>query len=94
MKEQSSQAHKAEQALKEEIARLKKENSELKLKILDGVITVCSKCRNVKYSSNQWLSLDRFLEMYANVTCSHGYCDACAEKIMQDVLNEEPEQKK
>ena len=64
--------------------RLRNENAELRLKVLSGVIKVCSGCKRVQSPSGQWLPLDRFLELYASISVSHGYCDDCARRMLED----------
>ncbi|MDR1658244.1 MAG: hypothetical protein LBT47_11940 [Deltaproteobacteria bacterium] len=74
--------------LRAQIERLEKENTELRLKILSGVIKVCSGCKNIQTNSGDWVTVDRFLELYSSATCSHGYCDSCAQKMLDEVLND------
>ncbi|MDR3205446.1 MAG: hypothetical protein LBV23_12035 [Deltaproteobacteria bacterium] len=75
--------------LKAQLAKLLKENAELKTKALEGVLQVCSSCKSVKSPNGHWLSLDRFIELYTKATCSHGYCEECADRILQAELGQE-----
>ncbi|MDR1546409.1 MAG: hypothetical protein LBU12_06820 [Deltaproteobacteria bacterium] len=70
--------------LRQEIERLARENSELRLKVMTGVVQICSDCRQLKTSDGHWVPLDRWLEMYAQVSCSHGYCEECAKKLLDE----------
>ena len=80
---------KSKAELESEIERLKKENAELRLKVLTGVVKVCSSCKSVQTPSGDWVALDRFLELYTSATCSHGYCENCAQKLIEAALTEE-----
>ncbi|MDR2455758.1 MAG: hypothetical protein LBE49_04090 [Deltaproteobacteria bacterium] len=75
--------------LKAEIELLRKENAELRLKVLTGVVKVCSSCKSLQTPSGQWIPLDRFLELYTSASCSHGYCEECAQRLIEDALTEE-----
>ncbi|MDR2442165.1 MAG: septum formation initiator family protein [Deltaproteobacteria bacterium] len=73
--------------LKAENELLKKEIAELKLQVLSGVIKVCSGCKSLQSSSGEWIALDRYIELYTKATCSHGYCDSCAQKLLDDMTS-------
>jgi hypothetical protein len=73
--------------LRAENERLRRENSELRLKALSGVVKVCSGCRSVQTPTGQWVSIDRFLELYSQLSCSHGYCEDCARRMLDDVAD-------
>jgi hypothetical protein len=75
--------------LEREVERLQKENSELRLKILKGVLKVCSHCKSVQSGAGQWLPLDRFIELHTMATCSHGYCEDCASRLLEEAMAEE-----
>lgn len=75
--------------LEQEIQRLQKENAELRLRVLSGVIKVCSSCKNIQMPTGQWVAIDRFLELYTSASCSHGYCEECAQKLLDAALTEE-----
>jgi hypothetical protein len=75
--------------LESEIERLQKENQELRLKILTGVVKVCSSCKSLQTPDGRWVPLDRFLELYTSASCSHGYCESCAQKLLDDAMAEE-----
>ena len=75
--------------LEREVQRLQKENAELRLRVLSGVVKVCSSCKSVQTPSGQWVSLDRFIELYTSATCSHGYCESCAQRLLDEAMAEE-----
>ncbi|MDR1110129.1 MAG: hypothetical protein LBP92_05395 [Deltaproteobacteria bacterium] len=70
--------------LRQEIERLKRENAELRLKIPTGVLRVCSECKKVMDPQGRWLPLDRYLALYAGLDCSHGYCDECVARLLEE----------
>ncbi|MDR3134768.1 MAG: hypothetical protein LBU69_01595 [Deltaproteobacteria bacterium] len=72
------------QKLKDEIERLNKEITELKLKIPSGILQICSSCKKIKDPSGHWLALDRFLSLYTSLESSHGYCDECAARLIAE----------
>jgi hypothetical protein len=75
--------------LEKEVERLQKENAELRLRVLSGVVKICSSCKSLQTPNGQWVTMDRFLELYTSATCSHGYCEACAQRLLDDALGEE-----
>ncbi|MDR1296469.1 MAG: hypothetical protein LBO05_03675 [Deltaproteobacteria bacterium] len=74
--------------LQKEVERLKSEIAELKLKVPRGILQVCADCKNVKDPGGQWLPLDRYLALYTEMEVSHGYCEACVEKMLAETADE------
>ena len=52
----------------------------------EGIISVCSYCREVKDSNGDWQHLEKYLSSISDIRFSHGVCDSCMEKHFPDVV--------
>ena len=52
----------------------------------DGIISVCSYCREVKNKDGDWLHIEKYLTNISDIRFSHGVCDSCMEKHFPDVV--------
>ena len=62
-------------------------NKELKdyvkeLKVLRGILPICSFCKRIKDEGGDWLQLEVFVRDRSEAEFSHGFCPECAEKWM------------
>ena len=51
---------------------------ERNLTLLQGLLPLCSHCRRIKNASNQWETLETYLESRSGAEFSHGICPTCA----------------
>ena len=68
---------------------LEKKNGELEealrtIKVLQGILPICSGCRKIRDDKGYWQQLEQYIEEHADVMFSHGICEACARKIYGD----------
>ncbi len=56
-----------------------------KLKILEGLLSMCAHCRRIRAEDGTWLSLEEFLHERAPVNFSHGICPECLERHFPEV---------
>jgi len=54
------------------------------LRLLRGLLPVCSTCRKIRDESEQWVSLEAYLSRHAGARFSHGYCPTCYKKTLED----------
>jgi len=47
---------------------------------LEGIITICSHCKQIRDSDGNWGMLEKFFSERSDVIFSHGVCHDCAEK--------------
>ena len=66
------------------------ETSLREIKILKGIISVCSVCKKVQAGDDQkneehWVNIEKFVQDNSDVLFSHGYCPNCYKKTMENV---------
>ena len=52
----------------------------------EGILSVCSYCREVKNNNGDWMHLEKYLSKISDIRFSHGVCDVCMEKHFPDVV--------
>ena len=52
----------------------------------EGIISVCSYCREVKNKDGDWLHIEKYLSNMSDIRFSHGVCDSCMERHFPDVI--------
>jgi hypothetical protein len=50
----------------------------------NGSVTICSYCRRVQVTENEWDAIENFLADRTLATYSHGACPDCRERVMND----------
>ncbi|MFW2367708.1 MAG: GAF domain-containing protein [Desulforhopalus sp.] len=55
------------------------------IKILRGIVPVCSYCKNIRDQSGQWATFEKFFQAHSEAKFSHGICPNCLEKEAPDV---------
>lgn len=48
-----------------------------KMKWLEGLITICSNCSNIRDEEGVWLKLERYIQNNSKADFSHGICPGC-----------------
>lgn len=61
---------------------LHQKNTELreaqsKIKILSGIIPICSYCKEIRDDKGYWNKLEQFISEHSEAEFSHGICDKC-----------------
>ncbi len=54
------------------------------IKSLQGVLPICSSCKQIRDDKGAWNQLERYIETHADVKFSHGLCRTCADKMYGD----------
>ena len=72
----------ADRKRKKLIPELQKELADLKT--LEGVLPLCSFCRQVKDAGGCWGSLEEYLEKHSRARLSHGICPTCLQSYFPD----------
>jgi sigma-B regulation protein RsbU (phosphoserine phosphatase) len=75
--------------LKEQNNHLEKLNQELKdalekIKTLEGIIPICSICKNIRDDKGYWERIEAFMCKHSDAVFSHGICPECAKKHYPD----------
>ena len=63
-------------------ARLAEFERELQreVKVLEGLLPICSFCKNIRNDAGNWERLEKFISRQSKAEFSHGICPTCAEK--------------
>ncbi|MDA8099293.1 MAG: PAS domain-containing protein [Nitrospiraceae bacterium] len=54
------------------------------VKMLSGLLPVCSSCRKIKDEQGAWSSLESYISDHTEAQFSHGICPECAQKLYPD----------
>lgn len=71
-----------EKALKEQVVRLNKAMSEVK--VLKGLLPICSCCKKIRDDDGYWTQLESYIDRHSEATFTHGICPECATKIQNE----------
>lgn len=55
------------------------------LKGLNGILTICSSCKNIRNPDGDWERIEKFMTDNAGVLFSHGMCPSCFRKLFPGV---------
>ncbi len=69
----------AEDALKEEHAKLLKAMNEIK--ILSGLLPICASCKKIRDDKGYWNQIETFINKHSEAEFSHGICPDCANEL-------------
>ncbi|HEY4414249.1 MAG TPA: PAS domain-containing protein [Verrucomicrobiae bacterium] len=71
-----------EQAIRDRDAAL------AELRILRGLLPICSFCKSIRDEHNQWQQLEVYVSRHSEATFSHGVCPECSQKHYSQLLNQ------
>ncbi len=54
------------------------------VRMLEGLLPVCSSCHNIRNDDGEWERMDTYLEEHTSVEFSHSICPVCAKKLYPD----------
>ena len=63
------------------LARVK---THVEIKILRGLLPICSKCKNVRDDEGMWKQLEAYIESHSETLFSHGVCPDCMQELYGD----------
>ncbi|MDH5389309.1 MAG: cache domain-containing protein [Gammaproteobacteria bacterium] len=73
---------KSKSILKESNVELEKKISDLKY--LQGIIPICSYCKNIRNDEGSWNQVEHYILKQTDADFSHGICPTCLEKARQE----------
>lgn len=56
------------------------------VKMLQGLLPICSYCKSVRNDDNYWQKVEAYFAEHADVRFSHGICPGCFESIVEPQL--------
>jgi hypothetical protein len=70
-------------------AQLAKKNEELQaaldeIKVLRGVIPICSYCKKIRDDNDAWEQLEAYLDAHSEAEFSHGICPDCYKHTLEE----------
>ncbi|MGE0474554.1 MAG: hypothetical protein AB7P17_13045 [Nitrospirales bacterium] len=51
-----------------------------RVRVLEGILPVCSFCKKIRDLQGQWHSMESFITERSEATFSHGFCPECGER--------------
>ncbi len=54
------------------------------IKVLSGLLPICSKCKNIRDDKGYWNKIEIYIEDHSTALFSHGLCPKCEEKFYGD----------
>lgn len=70
--------------IKLEASNRELENALGEVKILSGLLPICSKCKKVRDSQGYWKKIESYFEDHSDLLFSHGLCEHCLEDLYGD----------
>ncbi len=64
------------------------ENALVQVKLLQGILPICSYCKNIRNDHNYWQQLDVYVTEHSEAQFSHSICPACYESVVKKQLEE------
>lgn len=55
------------------------------LKLMEGLLQICSCCKDSGNDKGYWLTVEEFIKRYANIEFSHGICDRSLQRHFPDL---------
>jgi hypothetical protein len=57
------------------------------VRILRGILPICSYCKRIRDDENYWQSVDAYLSEHINAEFSHSICPNCYRSVVEPELN-------
>jgi hypothetical protein len=57
-----------------------------RVKILEGMLPVCSYCKNIRNDKGDWERMESYISRRSEAEFSHGICPSCTEKHYPGIL--------
>ena len=55
-----------------------------KVKILSGLLPICSSCKKIRDDKGYWNQLECYIQTHSDAQFSHGFCPECLDKLYGD----------
>lgn len=54
------------------------------VKILSGLLPICSQCKKIRDDQGYWNNLEAYIEKHSGASFSHGMCEECSDRLYGD----------
>ena len=78
LKKENTARIKSQDEIRQERDKLKKALAEIK--VLSGLLPICSICKKVKSDEGYWDQIENYISSHTELTFTHGLCHDCAEE--------------
>lgn len=58
------------------------------VKVLRGLIPICSNCKRVRTDTGNWQRLEEYIQDHSEAEFSHGVCQVCMKEVYPDVFKD------
>ncbi|MBN1899200.1 MAG: hypothetical protein JW827_10505 [Spirochaetes bacterium] len=65
------------------------EKSMKKIKILKGLLPICSSCKKIRNDRGYWEQVEEYIGEHSEAEFTHGICPECKKKLYPDLYKEE-----
>jgi len=72
------------------LARLAEHERALETRVtqLEGLLAICSFCKNIRNDEGEWERLERFISTHSGAEFSHALCPSCADQQYRDLFDD------
>jgi hypothetical protein len=71
--------------LREKELKKSVDESLARIKVLNGLIPICARCKKIRDDKGYWDQLEGYIQSHSEAKFSHGVCPECAEKLYGDL---------
>ena len=94
LKEDKQVLEEHNEQVKEQRDLLNRQKEELeaalaKVKLLEGIIPICSYCHKIRDDKNSWLQMEQYISEHSKAQFSHGACPQCLKEQLKVIENME-----
>ena len=75
---------------KERLSRQLREKLAQEVKVLHGLLPICSVCKKIRDDEGKWKQLEVYIREHSEANFTHGVCPDCGEKMMAALHDETP----
>lgn len=69
--------------LQERAAREESERARQELRILEGLIPICSTCKKIRDDAGDWHQMEKYIAEHSEAQFTHGICETCAVEFLR-----------
>jgi hypothetical protein len=64
---------------------------ELKVKVLEGLLPICSFCKSIRNEAGEWEHLETFISRRSDAEFSHSLCPSCGTRHYPGIMDDDPQ---
>lgn len=71
---------------------LQKKDLEKELKVLEGILHICSSCKRIRNENGEYEPIDKYITEHSETLFSHGICEDCGKKLYPEYFKKKEKQ--